>query len=35
LRLHYVEFFGKFYSPGGVRYAPFGHWTRQPVNGRA
>ena len=28
LRLHYVEFFGKFYSPGGVRYAPFGHWTR-------
>jgi V/A-type H+-transporting ATPase subunit I len=28
LRLHYVEFFGKFYSPGGVRYAPYGHWTR-------
>jgi V/A-type H+-transporting ATPase subunit I len=27
LRLHYVEFFGKFYSPGGVRYQPFGHWT--------
>ena len=27
LRLHYVEFFGKFYSPGGVRYRPFGHWT--------
>jgi V/A-type H+-transporting ATPase subunit I len=26
LRLHYVEFFGKFYSPGGTRYAPFGHW---------
>ncbi len=26
LRLHYVEFFGKFYSPGGVRYQPFGHW---------
>ncbi len=26
LRLHYVEFFGKFYSPGGVRYRPFGHW---------
>jgi len=28
LRLHYVEFFGKFYSPGGVRYQPFGHWSR-------
>ncbi len=28
LRLHYVEFFGKFYSPGGVRYQPFGGWTR-------
>ena len=27
LRLHYVEFFGKFYSPGGIRYQPFGHWT--------
>lgn len=26
LRLHYVEFFGKFYSPGGQRYQPFGHW---------
>lgn len=26
LRLHYVEFFGKFYSPGGQRYTPFGHW---------
>ncbi len=29
LRLHYVEFFGKFYSPGGVRYAPFGRWERE------
>ncbi len=28
LRLHYVEFFGKFYSPGGLRYQPFRHWTR-------
>ena len=27
LRLHYVEFFGKFYSAGGVRYTPFGRWT--------
>ncbi len=27
LRLHYVEFFGKFYSPGGTRYRPFGHWS--------
>ena len=26
LRLHYVEFFGKFYSAGGVEYRPFGHW---------
>ncbi len=24
LRLHYVEFFGKFYSPGGTQYRPFG-----------
>jgi V/A-type H+-transporting ATPase subunit I len=27
LRLHYVEFFGAFYSPGGVRYQPLRHWT--------
>jgi V/A-type H+-transporting ATPase subunit I len=33
LRLHYVEFFGKFYSPGGVRYQPFGRWT--PARPRA
>lgn len=26
LRLHYVEFFGKFYSPGGAQYRPYGHW---------
>jgi V/A-type H+/Na+-transporting ATPase subunit I len=31
LRLHYVEFFGRFYSPGGVRYQPFGHW-RPPAD---
>jgi V/A-type H+-transporting ATPase subunit I len=35
LRLQYVEFFGKFYSPGGVRYDPFGHWTRDPAHSRA
>jgi V/A-type H+-transporting ATPase subunit I len=26
LRLHYVEFFGQFFSPGGVQYRPLGHW---------
>lgn len=26
LRLHYVEFFGLFFSPGGTRYQPLGHW---------
>jgi V/A-type H+-transporting ATPase subunit I len=26
LRLHYVEFFGKFYRPGGADYAPLRHW---------
>jgi V/A-type H+/Na+-transporting ATPase subunit I len=26
LRLHYVEFFSHFYSPGGVQYRPFRHW---------
>jgi V/A-type H+-transporting ATPase subunit I len=26
LRLHYVEFFGKFYSPGGQQYRPLRHW---------
>jgi V/A-type H+-transporting ATPase subunit I len=30
LRLHYVEFFGKFYSPGGVQYQPFGRWMSAP-----
>ena len=27
LRLHYVEFFGKFFSPGGSQYLPFRHWS--------
>ena len=27
LRLHYVEFFGTFYSPGGARYEPLGRWS--------
>ena len=27
LRLHYVEFFGKFYSPGGAPYHPLRHWS--------
>jgi V/A-type H+-transporting ATPase subunit I len=26
LRLHYVEFFGTFFSPGGVPYRPLRHW---------
>ena len=33
LRLHYVEFFGKFYSPGGMRYQPFAHWRSPPMAG--
>ncbi|HXV61149.1 MAG TPA: V-type ATPase 116kDa subunit family protein, partial [Vicinamibacteria bacterium] len=27
LRLHYVEFFGKFYRPGGPDYDPLRHWA--------
>jgi V/A-type H+-transporting ATPase subunit I len=27
LRLHFVEFFGTFYSPGGQVYRPFRHWS--------
>lgn len=30
LRLHYVEFFGKFYSPGGHPYRPLEHWHPSP-----
>ena len=26
LRLHFVEFFGAFYSPGGLVYRPLRHW---------
>lgn len=26
LRLHYVEFFGEFFSPGGAEYRPLRHW---------
>jgi V/A-type H+-transporting ATPase subunit I len=26
LRLHYVEFFGEFFSPGGIEYRPLTHW---------
>jgi V/A-type H+-transporting ATPase subunit I len=26
LRLHYVEFFGRFFSPGGTAYRPLAHW---------
>jgi V/A-type H+-transporting ATPase subunit I len=31
LRLHYVEFFGKFYSPGGQEYRPFSHWRHSGI----
>jgi V/A-type H+-transporting ATPase subunit I len=30
LRLHYVEFFGEFFSPGGAPYRPLGHWHPSP-----
>lgn len=33
LRLHYVEFFGKFYSPGGTRYRPLAHWQHLDQQG--
>jgi len=32
LRLHFVEFFGAFYSPGGLIYRPLRHWrSADPV----
>jgi V/A-type H+-transporting ATPase subunit I len=31
LRLHYVEFFGTFYSPGGQQYRPLAHWRAAPA----
>lgn len=34
LRLHYVEFFGKFYSPGGIPYRPLSHWRTPMVDSR-
>jgi V/A-type H+-transporting ATPase subunit I len=30
LRLHYVEFFGQFFRPGGGAYRPLGHWHPSP-----
>jgi V/A-type H+-transporting ATPase subunit I len=30
LRLHYVEFFGEFFKPGGAEYRPLGHWHPSP-----
>jgi len=33
LRLHYVEFFGKFYSPGGTAYHPLAHWQPSKQGG--
>ncbi len=31
LRLHYVEFFGTFFDPGGDQYRPFAHWSPDPA----
>jgi len=34
LRLHYVEFFGEFYSPGGTVYRPLSHWQASARSAR-
>jgi V/A-type H+-transporting ATPase subunit I len=31
MRLHYVEFFGTFFEPGGGPYRPLRHWSPDPV----
>lgn len=33
LRLHYVEFFGKFYDPGGTTYRPLKRWQPDAESG--
>jgi V/A-type H+/Na+-transporting ATPase subunit I len=31
MRLHYVEFFGTFFEPGGGPYRPLRHWSHAPA----
>ena len=31
MRLHYVEFFGTFFEPGGGPYRPLRHWSSSPA----
>ena len=33
MRLHYVEFFGTFFEPGGGPYRPLRHWQQEPAPG--
>jgi V/A-type H+-transporting ATPase subunit I len=35
MRLHYVEFFGTFYSAGGERFRPLTHWSPGPASDAA